>query len=644
MEAETVVVDDPAKHLVALDHANKTVKTISKISQEKNTTSVQQQQEYVARLKAQNFDYSLVVGEAFVRGMRDIGYKNTGTALDEEIDNSIEAGAEDVIVQFGFSGKGDKRVGKIAVIDNGSGMSPEMMRAAVLWGGGHRESSRSGFGRYGFGLPSSCVSIGNRFEVYSKLNGGEWHMTYLDLDEISNGTFYKENNRLVSLPARPTELPSWIREAIQANLGNDNLEHGTVVLIDRVDRASPSTAAALERELLEHFGTIYRNYVRRVNIYVNEKVVEPVDPLFLDSTARFYDKDSDGTPLNNMRAVALKSIPVAVKDKEDSKKVIGTATVRFSYLPAGFQTVNGKVTDTKRNPRFKIMKENNGILVLRAGRQIDVVRRNPWITFQNNDYNIKIEIDFPPTLDEEFSITTTKQQIVLSERMWELLDRAGVKRAITEDMRRRRDKDYEQKRQEEASPSEGEARASELTMASATRFQTRTPDVSPEQEAERQRRLEDRITERVKATGKPLIEVEKAVREEIEDRPFKLTFENVPEAPFYRAEAVGTQIHVLVNRAHPFFADLYMGPASTPRLQTQLELLLFVLAQSEIEAKKDRRLFYQSERQAWSLMLGLTLQLHDDNEPKADARSVQSEQLDIFAEDEETAKRVLAPV
>ena len=642
MFTESLAASDAVEHFVTPDDADDAVKVAAGNSRGKLVKSVQQQQEYIERLKAKDFDYSLVVADAFVRGMRDIGYKSTGTALDEEIDNGIEAGAEDVMVEFGYNSESGKKVGKIAIIDNGSGMSPEMLRAAVLWGGGHRENSRSGFGRFGFGLPSSCVSIGNRFEVYSKLEGGEWYMTYLDLVEMSNGSYYQENNRFVSLPAKPAKLPSWVVDAITSRLGTDDLEHGTVVLIDKVDRASPSTTAALERELLEHFGTIYRNYVRRVNIFVNNKKVEPVDPLFLDSTARFYDMDSDGKPLNHLRAVALEPISVSVKD--ENKKVIGTATVRFSYLPAGFQTASGKVSDGKKNARFKIMKENNGILVLRAGRQVDVIRRIDWFTFQNNDYNVKVEIDFPPTLDEEFSITTMKQQIVISERMWELLDRAGVKRAILEDMRKRRDKDYEQKRQEEADPSDGEARASELAMADAARFQTRTPDVSPEQQSERQKRLEDRITEVAKTTGKPIAEVTKTVEEEVKNHPYRITFETSPEAPFYRAEAIGTQIHVVVNRAHPFFANVYMGPYATPRLQTQLELLLFVLAQSEIESQKDRRRFYESERQEWSRVLRLTLQLHDEMEPKEDFRNAQADQLDIFSEANvmETEIKVLA--
>jgi hypothetical protein len=594
-------------------------------SQEEKMDSVKAQRAYVEKLKEQKFDFSLVVGDAFIRGMRDIGYKHTGTALDEDIDNSIEAGAENVLIQFG--GMEGNKPTKIAVIDDGSGMEHEMLRAAILWGASHRENNRTGFGRYGFGLPSSSISIGRRFEVYSKLAGGDWYMSYIDLDQISDGTFYKEDDRLKAPPAKQVAPPDWVKQAMKARWESEDLEHGTVVLIEKVDRLTWKTAPTLERELLEHFGTIYRNYLRNVNIYVNEKLVESVDPLFLDSSARFYDKDGQGNPLNSLRAVSLDPISVPIRD--DNKKVIGTAKVRLSYLPAGFQTESGRVSDTKLNPRFRIMKENNGIIVLRAGRQIDVVRRNPWFTFQNNDRNIKIEIDFPPTLDEEFSISTTKQQIVISDRIWAALEQRGVKRAIMADLRKRRDQDYVAKRAEEAMPEEEEPRLSEQIMAETLQYQTKIPEVSPEETTQREKRFEERVQEVAKVTGKTAPEAKKVVEREVKERPFKISFETSPEAPFYRVEAIGTQVHVIVNMAHPFFSDLYLE--STPQLQAQLELLLFVMSKSELDSQKERKRFYMMERSHWSNELRLALSLYDERDSRTDRSATRLEALEVEA-------------
>src|SRR5688572_4757243 len=134
--------------------------------------AVERQKAYVSKLAKSNFKYGLTVGTAFVRGIRDIGYKHSGTALDELVDNAYEAGASHVHVVLNDDGSGRKNnVTQIAVIDDGNGMIPEMIRVAMLWGGTDRENSRSGIGRFGYGLPSSCVSQGQRFEVYSVPEG-----------------------------------------------------------------------------------------------------------------------------------------------------------------------------------------------------------------------------------------------------------------------------------------------------------------------------------------------------------------------------------------------------------------------------------------------------------------------------------------
>jgi hypothetical protein len=89
---------------------------------------LQWQDEVSKSVKESGFDFSLIVAGAFVRGMREIGYKHTGTAMDELIDNALQADATDVSVVFGFEGNDDKKPASIAVIDNGHGMNEDMVR------------------------------------------------------------------------------------------------------------------------------------------------------------------------------------------------------------------------------------------------------------------------------------------------------------------------------------------------------------------------------------------------------------------------------------------------------------------------------------------------------------------------------------
>ena len=85
--------------------------------------------------------FGLMVPEAFVRGIRDLGYRSNGDAVAELIDNALQAYADRIDVLFGYEGSGSsKKPLQMAVVDNGHGMEPAMIRMAVMWGGTHREN------------------------------------------------------------------------------------------------------------------------------------------------------------------------------------------------------------------------------------------------------------------------------------------------------------------------------------------------------------------------------------------------------------------------------------------------------------------------------------------------------------------------
>ena len=112
------------------------------------------QQDYIDTIIAGGFDFGLTVAEAFVNSMRDLGYRrSTATALDELIDNSLEVGAENVHVAFGY-GKSQAKPEEIAVLDDGYGMLPAMIRASVVWGGTDREGSQTCSAGTGTGCPA----------------------------------------------------------------------------------------------------------------------------------------------------------------------------------------------------------------------------------------------------------------------------------------------------------------------------------------------------------------------------------------------------------------------------------------------------------------------------------------------------------
>lgn len=598
------------------------------------------QREYVGRMESENFAFDLTVADAFIRGIRDIGYKSTAAAIDELVDNSIQAEATDVFVEFGYHGGSEKKPDEIAIIDDGHGMDPEMIRLSVVWGGTHRENDRNGFGRYGYGLPTASVSQGRRFTVYSRVEGGELHKVTIDVDEIGNGSpDYLVEGRIVVPKAVPAELPGWVREAIELRFEGREMTRGTVVVLEKLERGrlTHTTKTALERHLLEHFGITYRNFLSaQLGISVNGKRVRPVDPLFTTPGHQFYDLDED-------RAEPWPTQYIEVKEWDEDGKTkrggsLGTLTVRYSSLSATFPRKRKDQPGGRgnNNARLSVMRDHQGIAVMREGRQIDVVNRGGWLSSTNNDDRYwGVEIDFPATLDEEFSITTSKQRVILSDRIWEILRENGVYRNIRE-LRKKYEQDRARQREKEQADQERK-RASEKAMEEAEKFKTRKPAETAEKQQKSRDSFEREVNRRSEASGVPREEVERTLKEEIKEHPYRVRTENSPGAPFFRVEQMGGQKVLYINVAHSFYTGIYAGPESTPRLRGAMEVLLFVLGETELDAEGDRELFYAMERGYWSTRLHAVLDRLDRMDSVREAEQSKADALER-ADEEDAAE------
>jgi hypothetical protein len=556
---------------------------------------IERQREYIARQLAAGDDGSLIVGAAFVNGIRDLGYRSTATALDELIDNSMQAAASKIDLAFGFDGATtDKKPTAVAVIDNGFGMIPDMLAFAAKWGGTDRENDRRGFGRYGYGLPSSCVSQGERFRIFSRTQGAELHEVVVDLQEIRQGRGAEGTRVLAPIPVEST-LPVWVQDHVDKHFGG--LPHGTVIIIDKLDRLSWVTRDKLKAMLLQHAGLIYRNYLREITITIDGTKVEPIDPLFLSELGRYFDLDSD-------RAEGIEEYRIDAKGHDGN--VQGWIKVRVSYLPPTFGYKDKTLATTSKNDRMKVMDEHEGIIVMRNGRQIDVINRAQWTknsrTFRNEDRYWQVEVDFSADLDEEFSVTTSKQSVRLSARVWDLLEKAGLDKRINE-LSTRRKVDFDVVRNA-AEKRPDEKKPSELAMESAAKYAATKPQPGDVERLEKSKEAVEAEAERkAEEVGVPVEAVLEKLFKDIDDRPYAIITKEVPEGPFYRPELYGGQRRVILNTDHPFYTEVYASPNSTPEVRSALEVLLFVLADAELDARDERENFYKAERQHWSQKL-----------------------------------------
>jgi hypothetical protein len=599
--------------------------------------TIDRQRKYVDIQREKGQGLGLVFADAFLRGMRDLGYKNPAWALAEMVDNSFQAGADTIEIRFGFgtSNKMRTKPDVVAVLDNGNGMIPEMISYAVRWGGTDRENDRTGFGRYGYGLPSSAVSLAKRYTVYSKANGigAGWHAVTVDIDELAAASGDIQKTEAL-LTAKPAQLPAWVSAAAKGDdkLDVASLKTGTIVVLEDLDRLGRLTGwikvETLRTKLLQHFGVIYRHWIPERRITVDGVMASAVDPLFLMEHGRFYDE----TPIRAQRVEARTFEVETARGK-------GTVSVRASLLPPNFQLVDPSqygIKGARTNKRHEIMKDYNGLLLCREKRQIDCIPPR-WTKFQTYDANIKIEIDFDPELDEYFGITTAKQQIVIDDEMWEKLQHSGTNggglSALVKDLRRKfEDLGAELEAKAKNKQSQDEPLPSETAMEQSEKFKGGVPEPTSAQAEEAERNLQHEAQQRADASGRSKEEVLAELQAQTAKRRWDLDFAAIPEGPFYRPTRLGVQKRVVINTDHPFYTKVYQ-PA--PEVQSALEVMLFVLAERELEAKGDAETFYKSERQRWSERLRHALDTLVPEETMVNKAAAVAERL--YADEEERA-------
>jgi len=601
--------------------------------------TVDRQRKYVREQKKKGDGLGVVFADAFLRGMRDLGYKSPAWALAELIDNSFQAAANNICLRFAVSGDGPRKAkpDMLAICDDGNGMIPEMIGYAVRWGGTDREGDRHGLGRYGYGLPSAAVSLAKRYTVYSRVEGHGWHAVTIDIDQLAAVSGNIQETQAL-LTAKAADPPEWVfySRGDDDQLDLSKMASGTIVILEDPDRLRRLDgwilADTLRAKLLSHFGVIYRHWIPERRIVVDGVLTQAVDPLFLLEHARFFDETA-------VRAEAVEGRTIEVTTAQGKT---GRVTIRASLLPPHFQLdeplkYGVKGAKVNRN-RWGIMRQFNGLLVCRGLRQIDCIAPN-WTRFQTYDANVKVEINFDAELDEYFGITTAKQQIVIEDEMWQKLQHGGVGGGglidLVKDLRGRRD---ELMKTLKASANnrdlEEKSSPSAVAMEESAKFKAATPEPTETQLAEAQRNLDQAAERDAAATKRPKEEVKAELEAQTARRRWEIVFDSIPEGPFYRPVRLGMQKRLVINTDHPFYTKVYDAEIyeSAPEIRAALEVMLFVLAERELEARGEAENFYRAERNHWSQRLRHALDHLLPDDDMTDKAAAVAEQMHMTME------------
>lgn len=209
-----------------------------------------------------------------LESMRALGY-SFETAVADIIDNSLSAGALNISIRFPSSGEP-----YIAILDDGTGMSPERLTLAMRHGSQNPTNVRSNedLGRFGLGMKTASLSQCRRMTVVS-LQAGALSGRCWDLDHVA----IRQDWMLLQLSqAEMMQLP--LLEHLVAT------GHGTLVLWQDFDRLGAGEATVQQAigkrmdDLREHLALVFHRFLSAESgqppavISINNLPVKGLDP------------------------------------------------------------------------------------------------------------------------------------------------------------------------------------------------------------------------------------------------------------------------------------------------------------------------------------------------------------------------------
>lgn len=313
--------------------------------------------------------------------LRDVGY-SAETAIADLIDNSISADATSIDIYCDLS----RREPVVAIADNGHGMAETEVIAAMRHGATDPKARRDprDLGRFGLGLKTASFSQCRRLTVLSAKDGGhagaEWDLKRVEDDD---------DWVVAILDLKEIEAQPYI-EMLGAT--------GTLVIWRDLDRFFEDEAGQKRDEIANekitvverHLSLVFHRFLagelkgrRKLSIRMNGHQIEPFDP--------FCRKNA-----------ATQTLP------KDIVRVDGVRVSMQPYILPHHSRLSASEYDYYQDRSEFI--SNQGAYVYRNGR---LMAWGDWFRLVPKGEATKlarVQIDFPNTLDEAWTIDIKKSR------------------------------------------------------------------------------------------------------------------------------------------------------------------------------------------------------------------------------------------
>lgn len=535
-----------------------------------------------------------------IQTFRDSGYKNTASAISEIIDNSIEAEANNITIlvveeDYKLNGKLQKKISKIAIVDDGIGMNEEVISTSLQFGNGTKQKSREGIGRFGIGLPNASVSQCKKVDVYSWQKSKCLH-TYLDCDESSR-TGNQNINSIIE-----DKIPDFITNEIKVG------KNGTAIIWSKCDRLNLVKAETLYNQMSRDLCRVFRHFLdndgsygKKVNIKYKivgtnfEKSLKANDPIYLitPNNTPGYEDEAIMELKTDINDPKTGKIEVAFIHPITGKPATSNVLFKFTFIKQEIRDLEHGDSKTKTKAFLDHLRRNIGISFVRAGREVDFGNFGYFTPYDTTERWWGCEIQFEPELDEFFGVTINKQHVremgpitpdmnedEITEDDIKDKPKLYIRREIT-----KRFTDYRSKYMSQGRASQEGKRSKQKRSISISErvfkqrnIQTRSKvEGGLKTEKQIEKEWQDHIAKYEKLTGtKYSVEEIKKIIEANKKLDVGIEFIGWPGSQFYSTEIIGKTATVKLNTDHKFYTKLYSDLAKSLDT-TNVEIVDFLM-------------------------------------------------------------------
>lgn len=485
-----------------------------------------------------------------MEGLRDTGY-DFNTAIADLIDNSIAANATVVKVHVDVN---PSQEFEVYIADNGCGMNYEGLKNAMRYGSAQRSNAAS-LGKFGLGLKTASTSFCRCLSVISRDKDSEQFLKVRwDLDEICRINKWK----LLTPQITPDEY-----DILEDVTGDSS---GTLVVWEKIDRllANYTTETwrnkALKKTIAElefHIGMVFQRFldsnfsdVPNVQIFLNEKLVEPWDPFCKNEPeTKSLSEIEQPVDFGNNTHVPFKLNAWLLPREEDFSSEASKKEARVNNEMQGFY----------------IYRENR---LIHYGTWLGTYRNEPHYS------SLRIEFSFDHRLDEAFQVDIKKSRILLDDAIFEFL-----KDSFLPAPRREANNTYRNTQNKRLQAQTGKAHD-----ASNTNIETKANSVQ-----------QSKVTVTNPSTGEVTVENTNGTTvAKIRVIPIAangqyrvVPTDTLDNGVLWEPTIVEQKHAVSINKGHEFYRKVYGPNIGNSKLVQGMDALLWALAEAEMATYND---------------------------------------------------------